>query len=134
MWLCASGWATAWWVPIGPWNTVRSLAYAAARSSANRASPVENDAAMIRSGLRPAKSWTSPPSSSPTIASAGSRTSSRNTVNCCSGLTISIGIERASKPSASVGTTNSTGFTLPVLASSARATTSTWSASSTPEM
>ena len=89
---------------------------------------------MIRSGLSPAKSCTSPPSSSPTSASSGSRTSSRKTVNCCSGLTISIGIGCASKPAASVGTTNSTGLTLPVLASSARATTSTWSASSTPEM
>ena len=33
-----------------------------------------------------------------------------------------------------MGTTNSTGFTLPVFASSARATTSTLSASSTPEI
>ena len=57
-----------------------------------------------------------------------------NTWNCSSGLTISIGIGRASKPSASVGTTKSTGFSLPVLASSVRATTSTLSASSTPEM
>ena len=56
------------------------------------------------------------------------------TVNCSSGLTISIGIDLYSKPGESVGTTNSTGFTLPVFASSARATTSTLSASSTPEM
>ena len=56
------------------------------------------------------------------------------TVNCSSGLTISIGMDLYSKPGESVGTTNSTGFTLPVLASSARATTSTLSASSTPEM
>ena len=56
------------------------------------------------------------------------------TGNCSSGLTHSIGIGCASKPAASVGTTNSTGLTLPVLASSVRATTSTLSASSTPEM
>ena len=110
------------------------MAYAVAFSSAKRASPVENDAAMIRSGLRPAKSCTRPPSSSPTRASPGSRRSSMNTENCSSGLVHSIGIALASNPSASVGTTNSTGFTLPVLASSVRATTSTLSASSTPEM
>jgi hypothetical protein len=38
------------------------------------------------------------------------------------------------KPSASVGTMNSAGLRLPVLASSVRATTSTFSTSSTPEM
>ena len=54
--------------------------------------PIANAAVMIRSGLSPAKSWSSPASSSPTSASAGSRTSSRNTVNCFSGLTISISI------------------------------------------
>ncbi len=57
-----------------------------------------------------------------------------NTANCCSGLTISIGIAVASKPAASVGTTNRHGLSLPVFASSVRATTSTLSASSTPEM
>ena len=58
------------------------------------------------------------------------------TENCCSGLTISIGIGVYSKPSASVGTTNRQGLQpLPVLsASSVRATTSTLAASSTPEM
>ena len=57
-----------------------------------------------------------------------------NTWNCFSGLTISTGMWVYSSPSASVGTTNSTGFTLPVFASSVRATTSTLSASSTPEI
>ena len=57
-----------------------------------------------------------------------------NTWNCSSGLTISIGIEVNSKPAASVGTTKRQGLSLPVLASSARATTRTFSASSTPEM
>ena len=89
---------------------------------------------MIRSGLRPANSWTSPPSSSPTSASRGSRTSSMKTWNCFSGLTISIGIAVYSRPAASVGTTKRHGLSFPVLASSARATTSTLAASSTPEM
>ncbi len=57
-----------------------------------------------------------------------------NTVNCCSGLTISMAIGWYSKPSAPVGTTNRQGFSRPVRASSVRATTSTLSASSTPEM
>ena len=74
-----------WWVPIGVPQTLRSLAYAVALSSAKRAIPVENAAAMIRSGFSPANSCTSPPSSSPTSASAGTRTSSKNTVNCFSG-------------------------------------------------
>ncbi len=89
---------------------------------------------MIRSGFSPANSWTSPPSSSPTSASAGSRTSSMKTWNWFSGLTSSIGITFASKPSASVGTTKRQGLRRPVLASSVRATTSTLSASSTPEI
>ena len=38
---CASGWAIAWWEPIGALKTVRSLAYADACSRAWRASPVE---------------------------------------------------------------------------------------------
>ena len=75
----------AWWEPIGSLKTVRSLAYAAALSSAKRARPVEKAAAMIRSGLSPAKSCTRPPSSSPTSASPGSRTSSMKTWNCFSG-------------------------------------------------
>ena len=57
-----------------------------------------------------------------------------NTWNCCSGLTISIGIGVKLRPGASVGTTNRHGLSLPVLASSARLTTSTFFASSTPEM
>ena len=89
---------------------------------------------MIRSGLRPANSCTRPPSSSPTSASAGSRTSSRNTWNCSSGLTISIGMGVKLSPGASVGTTNRHGLSLPVLASSVRETTSTFFDSSTPEM
>ena len=44
--------------------------------------PVANDAAMMRSGLSPANSCSRPASSSPTSASAGSRTSSKNSVNC----------------------------------------------------
>ena len=89
---------------------------------------------MIRSGLRPANSCAMPASSSPTSASAGSRTSSMKTLNCFSGLTISMSIGANSKPSASVGTTNRQGLSRPVRASSARATTSTAPASSTPEM
>ena len=81
-----------WWLPIGAPKTSRVLTYSVARSSAKRARPVEKDAAMIRSGFRPANSCTRPASSSPTSASAGSRTSSMKTWNCCSGLTISIGI------------------------------------------
>ena len=56
------------------------------------------------------------------------------TWNCFSGLTISIGIARASKPAASVGTTNRHGLSLPVLASSARRDDEHVVASSTPEM
>ena len=56
------------------------------------------------------------------------------TWNWLSGLTISIGIAVNSKPAESVGTTNRQGLSLPVLASSARATTRTLAASSTPEM
>ena len=101
----------------GPWKTVRSLAYAAALLE-RVAGPgrCENDAAMIRSGLSPANSCTSPPSSSPTSASAGSRTSSRNTWNCCSGLTISIGIGRGLE-ALGVGRARrtGTGLSLPVL-------------------
>ena len=89
---------------------------------------------MMRSGFSPANSCAIAASSEPTSASAGSRTSSMNTWNCSSGLTISIAIGRASKPAASVGTTNRQGLSLPVRASSVRATTSTLSASSTPEM
>ena len=50
------------------------------------------------------------------------------------GTVISTGISVFSKPGASVGTTASAGRSVPVLASSARPTTSTASASSTPEM
>ena len=63
-----------------------------------------------------------------------SRTSSRKTVNCSSGLTISIAMGWQSKPGALVGTTNRQGLSRPVRASWVRATISTWSDSSTPEI
>ena len=69
-----------------------------------------------------------------TTASAGSRTSSKNSANCFSGPVISTGIGVRSKPGASVGTTTSAGCSVPVRASWDRATTSTACASSTPEM
>ena len=68
---------------------------------------------MTRSGLSPANSCAMPWSGCPTSASAGSRTSSRKTRNCRSGLTISIGIGWAVSPGASVGTTNSAGRSVP---------------------
>ena len=96
--------------------------------------PTANAEAMIRSGLSPANSWSIAASSAPTSASAGSRTSSRNTLNCRSALMMSISILVYSSPAAPVGTTKSTGLRAPVVESSVRATTSTLLATSTPEM
>ena len=111
------------------------FAYAEALPSAYRPIPLASAAPVIRSGLSPANSAASAASAvSPTIASAGSRTPSRNSANCFSGPMISTGISVFSKPGASVGTIDSAGRSVPVRASSARPTTSTASASSTPEM
>ena len=55
-------------------------------------------------------------------------------MNWWSGSTMSISIGVFTKFSASVGTMNSAGFSLPVFESSVRATISTASAWSTPEM
>ena len=87
---------------------------------------------MTRSGLSPANSCAMPWSGWPTSASAGSRTSSRKTWNCLSGLTISIGIRCAVSPGASVGTTNSAGRSVPLPLSASLPTTSSASAWSTP--
>lgn len=89
---------------------------------------------MMRSGLSPANSCAMAASSDPTSASAGSRTSSKNSWNWFSGLTISMSILVHVMPGVSVGTTNSAGLRLPVLWSSVRPTTSTACAWSTPEM
>ena len=92
MYVCASGWAMAWCEPIGAFQTWRSLAYSVAFSSASRAVPQANAAPMMRSGLSPANSCSMPASSLPTSASAGSRTSSKNRVNCFSGETMPMSI------------------------------------------
>ncbi len=96
--------------------------------------PVANAATMIRSGLSPANSCSRAASSSPTSASAGSLTSSKKSWNWRSGETISIGMARYSKPGVSRGTMNRAGLSLPVRASSVRATTITESHVSTADM
>ena len=121
----ASGCARPWCVPIGlPPQTVRSLAYSTALSRAYRPMPTDPAAAMIRSGLSPANSCASAASSSPMSASAGSRTSSRKSRNCLSGIAMSMSMAVYSKPGVSVGNANSAGLSRPVLASSVRATMS----------
>ena len=107
-------------------------AYAVALRMASRATPSEYAAAITRSGFSPANSCAMPWSGCPTSASAGSRTSSRNSWNCLSGLMISIGIRCAVSPGASVGTTNSAGRSVPLPESASLPTTSTASAWSTP--
>ena len=71
--------------------------------------PTALAAPMMRSGFSPANSWAIAASSEPTSASAGSRTSSRNTWNWFSGLTSSMSILVQVNPGVSVGTTNSAG-------------------------
>ena len=88
----------------------------------------------MRSGLRPANSCCRAARSSPMSAVAGSRTSSRNSRYCRSGMTMSISSGSKAKPGVPTGTTNSAGRSLPVLASAVRPAISTASASSTPEM
>ena len=92
MWFCANGCDNPWWAPIGVFHTWRPLTYSTALPSANRPIPTALAAPMIRSGFSPANNWAIAASSDPTSASAGSRTSSRNTWNWNSGLMISIGI------------------------------------------
>ena len=88
----ASGCAIAWCAPIGVFQTCRSFAYSVAFASARRAVPQAKEAPMMRSGLSPAKSWSMPASSLPISVSAGSRTSSKKSVNCFSGDVIPMSI------------------------------------------
>lgn len=97
--------------------------------------PLEMQAAVIRSGLSPANTWRRPLPSSPISASGPTRTSSKNTVNWCSGCCSAAGIVCQVSPSVSVGTTNSDSGWRPFgPASGARVTTRTASASSMPEV
>ena len=53
--------------------------------------PTPSAAPVIRSGLRPWNTWRKPAPSSPTRASAGTRTSSKCSTNCLSGSRMSTG-------------------------------------------
>src|SRR5439155_1539333 len=53
----ASGWATAWFWPIGRSKTMRSLAYWTARSSAARPIPTASIPVKMRSGLSESRRW-----------------------------------------------------------------------------
>ena len=130
----ASGWAMPWWVPIGAPQTARSFAYAAAFSSARRPAPAATAAPMMRSGLRPSKTGPSPPPSPPIRRSSASSTSSKKSVHCLSGPMYGIGIGSRVKPGASTSTRHSEGSPSWPSGRRLRATTSTASACSTPEM
>lgn len=77
-------------------------------------------------GVEASHSWEIATSWWPTSALPCSRRSSKNSDHWLSGNIRSISILVASRPTASVGTTNRTGFSDPVFASSVRATTSTF--------
>ena len=111
------------------------MANFAAFSSAKRAMPLLIAAAQTRSGFSPAKRWRMPSPSRPTMASAGTRTSSKNSVNCVSGTCNAVSIGVRVRPSASAGTMNSESRPRPrSSASPLRATTMMESTSSTAEV
>ena len=89
---------------------------------------------MMRSGLRPSNTTPRPPFSPPIRRSSSSSTSSKNSVHCLSAPRTAIGISWRVKPGASTSTIASEGSPSLPSASRVRATTSTASASSTPEM
>ena len=53
----ASGWAIAWFCPMGRSKTTRSLAYCTARSSAARPMPTASMPVKTRSGLSESSRW-----------------------------------------------------------------------------
>ncbi|SKS03680.1 Uncharacterised protein [Mycobacteroides abscessus subsp. abscessus] len=89
---------------------------------------------MIRSGFRPMKTWRRPSFSVPIRLAAGTRTSSKNRVNCFSGVTAWTGMSDLVSPGTSVGTTSRLSSPRPLSLVDVRVTTRIASASSTPEM
>ena len=89
---------------------------------------------MIRSGLSPSNTGPSPPPSPPISRSSSSSTSSKKSVHCLSGPRYGIGIASRVKPGVSTSTIASDGRPSEPSGSRLRATTSTASACSTPEM
>ena len=96
--------------------------------------PTHRAAPVIRSGFSPWNTWRKPSPSVPTSRSAGTRTLSKNSVNCLSGIGTSTGSCCAVSPGASVSTRNSDICAVPLTEVPVRVTTRIASACSTPEM
>ncbi len=121
-------------MPIGARHTWRSVAYLGRAGQHETAMPTQVAAPVMRSGLSPWNTWRKPWPAPPTSASGPSGTSSKCSVNCFSGSIRFTGSTLACNPGASVGTMNRDSSASPRWSVPVRATTSSASASSTPEM
>ncbi len=75
----ASGCWMPWFLPIGRSKTILSLAYFAARLTAQRPRPTHSAAIRMRSGFMPCRMYSKPLPSSPMRSAAGTGTPSKNT-------------------------------------------------------